>query len=238
MAKDPVTGVAERPPRRPPPIDASRFAQPAETTPPPRRFDTYSMMVKVLRIGLPLAAVGLLALVFLVAQRMPNNADLVFSASGVETSDKGIRLTSPHFTGRTSSDQAFSLQSEWAEPDAPDPTEIMLGPLSGELELGPDQRLSITALSGVYLPREERVRLQQQVIVRTSDGYEMTTDVLLADAADRLIWSEGPVEGHGPSGQISGGSMRATDADGGVLWLDGGVRATLVDLVESRADGR
>jgi lipopolysaccharide export system protein LptC len=63
----------------------------------------YSRVVAVLKVGLPLVAVGLLASLFVVQTDDRIGEGVVFSPGDVEALGSGLRISNPTFTGTTRS---------------------------------------------------------------------------------------------------------------------------------------
>src|SRR4051812_14122297 len=95
----------------------------------------HSRIVAVLKVGLPLIALGLLAALFLVQTDDRLAGDLVFSRGDIEALGSGLRLTNPVFTGTTRSGDRFRFTAEEVVPDAAPPKRAAITRLGGTLEL-------------------------------------------------------------------------------------------------------
>ena len=98
------------------------------------RLGRYSRSVRVLRIGLPLIALVLMSLVFLI-ERDDFAAGFRFSPADFAALDDKLRLVSPRFTGTTEKGEPFIVRAEWALPDGPDPEVIDLRGIRAELTM-------------------------------------------------------------------------------------------------------
>lgn len=185
--------------------------------------DRHTRRVRVLRVLLPLTAVGLIASVFLFPRGFLGS-DFGLSGLSLDPSE-GLRLVNPNITGVTDDGRRYRIVADWALPDAPDPSVIELGPVLGELARDADRTLTLRAGSGTYRPEANRLRLEGDVTVDSGDGHSL--DVLSADVdfATQRLSAAGPVQGRTPMGTIEAGSMRAERGDGGdLVWFEDRVR--------------
>lgn len=187
--------------------------------------DGRSRLVRLLKVALPLAAVGLAAAVFL-TQRGGRDG---LSMTGVDFGESGgLRLNSPQFTGRTPDGQPFSVTAEWALPDGPDPETVELGPLTGEIRLSPERTVHISADGGVAHPKKETLRLSGDVALRSTEGYELVVETADLDVGNRSLTAEGPVRGKAPFGDLVAGSMRAAQVEEtNYIWFEDRVRVRI-----------
>lgn len=195
----------------------------------------YSAMVRFMRIGLPVTALGLILALFLVYRPPSTGHDLTFVEFGSLAS--GLELKNFRFTGATSAGEPFLVRADRAIPDGPDPNEVELETVSGQITRAGGDKTTLEANSGVVTLKDETIVLTGDVVIRTDGGYEMRTDVLRGDTKTRNFVTDGEVRGQGPAGEIIAGRMRATDADGGVAVFEDGVIVTIRRLVDSRAAG-
>ena len=79
----------------------------------------YSRVVAVLKVGLPLIALALLAGLFLAPRE--EERGVVFSPGDVEAFGEGLRISNPTFTGTTRGDDRFRFTAELVVPDAAPP---------------------------------------------------------------------------------------------------------------------
>jgi lipopolysaccharide export system protein LptC len=188
--------------------------------------DGRSRLVRLLKLALPVAAVGLAAAVFLI-QRDGGGGGL--SMSGLDfTEDGGLRLNNPQFSGRTPNGQPFSVTAEWALPDGPDPERVQLGPLTGEIRLSPERTAFLSAEGGEARPKEQTLRLSGDVALRSDDGYSLTVAAADLDARNRRMTAEGPVRGAAPFGDLESGSMRAAQVgETNYMWFEDRVRVRI-----------
>jgi len=175
---------------------------------PRPRLGRYSRSVRVLRIGLPLIALALMSMVFLI-EREDFAAGFRFSAADFAALDDGLRLVEPRFTGTTEKGEPFIVRAEWALPDSPDPEVIELHAIRAELTMRDSRLVTVVAREGVLKPKAQTVRLKGRIVLTTSDGYRAETEEALADLKSRSLTTAAGVVAEGPLGRIEAGRLRA-----------------------------
>ena len=145
----------------------------------------YSRVVAVLKVGLPLVAVGLLASLFLVQTDDRLGGNVVFSPGDVEALGSGLRIDNPTFTGTTRSDDRFRFTAAVVEPDAAPPTRARITTLDGTLDLHDGPVVTVSAKAGDLDIPTQRLDLSGQVVVPpvVVDGTLFIGTSLEADSA-------------------------------------------------------
>ncbi len=188
--------------------------------------DARSGIVRFLKVALPLAALGLVAALFL-ASRSDLGRGVSVSSIDFDVTE-GLRLSEPRFTGATNDGKPFVVTAEWALPDGPYPDRVGLGPMRGEIEMDAERRVTLTAQGGELRPKLNTMRLDGGVAVETTDGYRMTATGADIDMKAQTLAAEGPVAVSGPAGEIDAGSMRAERRDEShTIWFENRVRVRI-----------
>lgn len=198
---------------------------------------TYSKIVRWLKIGLPLLALGLLSAVFLLPRDHGFDGGLIYSTADLLALGEGLTVSNPRFTGTTEEGEPFVVSATSATPDGPDPEKVVLA--SPEATVDQDARsVVLTAVTGTLLPKESRLMLSGDVMLVTSDGYKVTTGYVDANIKTGALDAPGPVRAVGPQGAIEAGSFRAVRADraapaattglpvGDRIWFENRVKVT------------
>jgi len=188
--------------------------------------DARSGIVRFLKVSLPLAALWLVAALFLVS-RGDIGRGVSVSAIDFDVTD-GLRLSQPRFTGVTRNGQPFVITADWALPDGPDPDRVGLGPVRGEIEMDAARRVTLTAQGGEIRPKLNTMRLEGGVAAETTDGYRLSAARADIDMKAETLAADGPVAVSGPAGDIASGSMRAARRDENfVVWFENRVRVRI-----------
>lgn len=191
-----------------------------------RATDPYSRLVSVLKVALPLVALALLSLLFLIARAPDPERAIPFADVDVEDLSRDERVTGPSFVGVTGGGSAVRMVADTVEPLEGDPDLLRAALVSGEVELDADTVATVSAPGGLIDMRSEIAMLDGGVVIVTSDGYTMNTERLDAALGMTDVTAPGKVHAVGPTGTLDAGSMRITqDAEGGYqMHFNGGVR--------------
>ncbi len=185
----------------------------------------YSRVVSALRVVLPLAALGLLATLFLFS-RVPTvgTGGLSFTASDSEALLREPRMTAPRYAGMTADGAEIALSADNARSDPQATGAEAARPV-----------LTLATPDGVtYRVNAAEARLDQSVKVvvlsggaelNASSGYAVRSDSFVAALDQTFAESGGAVTATGPQGDIAAGRMRLDLIDGAyVLVFKSGVK--------------
>ena len=172
----------------------------------------HSRVVGVLKVGLPLVALGLLASIFLVQTDDTLGGGLVFSRGDIDALGDGLRITNPTFTGTTAGQDRFRFTAALVEPDAAPPERARITTLAGEVALHNGPVVELEADTGdLHIPTE-RLDLAGNVRIRTSEGYRMNSEQATLDLQAGSLVAGNAVETTGPLGRIDSGSLTVEPA--------------------------
>jgi len=196
-----------------------------------RRVRAYSRAVAWMKVLLPLAAVALIAAIFLTA-RDKGDLTKIFTAEELVTLGAGLRLDNPRFAGLTEQGEPFAIRADWALPDSAMPRVIELARPEGEIEMSDGRTIAARAATGRMHREDKTLVLEGGVVLDTSDGYRIETELIEFDLGAKTANAPGPVSGTGPRGRIDAGSFRAAAGEdsigGGQIWFENRVRVVLI----------
>lgn len=170
----------------------------------------YSRFVAWVKILLPLAALGLLSSMFLFARDIDPTGQLPFAQTDVTTLAREQSISAPNYAGVTSDGSAISISATQARPDPNNRDIVRVTDMRVSLE---GQDGSLTKLSsqlGTIDTDESQAVLQGGVIITTSTGYRVTTEVMTTRLDRTDLSSGGKVRAVGPSGELTAGRMHLT----------------------------
>jgi lipopolysaccharide export system protein LptC len=190
----------------------------------------HSVLVRIVRIALPIGVVvGLTALVLATYFSPMQMFDKLPSVSGkLAVQGSKITMELPRIAGFTRDSRAYELNAETAVQDITRPDIVELQKLRAKMELQDKDVVVVTANSGTYNTKADRIVLRDQIVVTSQQGYK----ALLREAAVEMkkgnVISEQPVEITLPNGMLKANRMEIIDSGdvvrfgrGVVLDLDG-----------------
>ena len=184
----------------------------------------HSVLVRIMRIGLPVGVVaGLSALVLNAYFKPMQMFEKLPSVSGkLAVQGSKITMELPRIAGFTRDSRAYELNAESAVQDISKPDIVELQNLRAKMELQDKDIVQVTANAGTYNTKADRIMLRDQIVVTSQQGYK----ALLREAAVEMkkgnVISEMPVEITLPNGMLKANRMEIIDS-GDVLRFEKGV---------------
>ncbi|MBO9448050.1 hypothetical protein [Ruegeria sp. R14_0] len=168
--------------------------------------DRHSRRVQFLKVVLPLVAIGMLSTVFLLSRSIETNVSVPFSQQDIDERLADQVVTQPDYRGTTRKGEDVQIEAiratQGAEGDAPTAAEFRgrLGLLSGGV-------ITLDSNSGMIRPDKNAATFVGDVVITTTDGIVVTTD-LLNTALDEIRGdTPGQVNGTGIIGDFTAGRM-------------------------------
>lgn len=187
--------------------------------------NAYSRLVAWLKILLPLAALAVLATLFLFQRRIDPARAIPLAAVDVEALARGARIGGPTYAGVTADGTAVTLTAATATPDAADPRRVTAEGIEAMIETPGGGLAEVRAAEGRIDGVAGRLTLSGGVEIVTSTGYRLTTSALAADLTRTHVEGGAGVEAEGPPGRIAAGGFTLAEGPGGYeLVFTGGVK--------------
>ena len=177
------------------------------------RDNLHSRVVGILKVALPLAALGILSTLFLFSGRINPEDAIPYAEVDVADRLRTPRMTDAGFAGVTADGASLMLTAADAKPD--DATggaaaRIVLG----TLETSDGAKTELAAAAVDMDTAADMIELSNGVELRTSTGMAIAT-VGLGIATDKTFaQSRGPITATGPLGQLTAQEMQLTAQDG------------------------
>lgn len=188
----------------------------------------YSTFVALAKIALPIAALALLATLFLFARRIDPDAAIPFAQVDVEQYAREQRIGTPEFAGVTADGTVISMSADLARPDPETPGRMTAEGLAVDFTAPDGSTVTARAGFGAVDSAAATMMMTGAVWIETSTGYRIEAEGFSAALDVTDIRSDGPVTAEGPGGHIEAGSVRvsqsAADPNAYVLVFNGGVR--------------
>lgn len=176
---------------------------------------TYSKTVYVLKIVLPLIALGLLASLFLLSRSQTDTTvALPFSESDLDARIREQRISSPIYNGTNPAGDDISLSAgKIIQQTSPDALGQMTD-LAVTVETATGTKFGITAELGEYDSKTKTVALRGSVDLTTSLGYQLTSPSVLFDPRKTSLIAQGPIVGQGPNMSLIAGKLEISRPNG------------------------
>jgi len=188
----------------------------------------YSRAIGVLKVVLPLTALILLSLVFLLARTIDPTQAIPMTDIDVEERARDPRLSGARFAGMTDDGAALTISTQTARSDPRAALRLEVTGLDLHLADTDGEMLSASSDIGILDRNTGRFEMSGSLAISVRSGYDLTTERLTGLLDSTLIQAPGPISGQSPVGEITAGNMvmraDSTQEAGYVLVFGGGVR--------------
>ena len=192
-------------------------------TPPDNLYSRFVAWVKIL---LPLAALALLASLFLVARR-PGEPVLPFADIDLAELARDRGIAGPHYTGVTEEGHAVSVTADRATPRLADRRLVDATAIRLDLDTAEGRRIRLDAGRGVIDTARQEADLAGGVAIQTASGHRLETARMTASLDRTEMQTDAPVTLTGPNIRADAGGMAVrpsvTDAERVIVHFKNGV---------------
>ncbi len=178
------------------------------------RGDRYSRLVALLKVSLPLLALGLLSTLFLISRAVDPPASIPFADAEVQQRLSSQQVTGPYFSGTSVTGDQIAFVAETVTTPNGETGINRAEQIDLQVDMVSGTRLTVKAAEAeVDIPRD-RTDLTGDVEITTSTGYVLNTDLLQLRIARLEMVSPDRVTGQTPVGDIEAGQMRVFTPEG------------------------
>ena len=203
----------------------------------PQSAGLYSRTVAVLKIGLPLIALGLLSSLFFTRIEKDLGGEVSFSEVDLAALGSGLRVDNPVFSGATQDNDQFEFRAGVVVPDAAPPSRASIEKIQGKIDFDGGGIVTLSAVSAELQIDEQILELFQSARISTSEGFVVVAPKVTLDLRIGSLLATGGVETTGPMGDVTSEELSIDPNDdseaGHLISFEGGVR--LVYQPESEA---
>ncbi|MFJ5368031.1 LPS export ABC transporter periplasmic protein LptC [Bosea sp. CER48] len=154
----------------------------------------HTRIVQVLRKVIPLAAVVLVLALVVVPFLNPLGGKLAnVSVSSVGITGGKVRMETPKLSGYRKDNRPYQVTAENAFQEIKNPTQIELQTLTARIQMEREGWVTVNAKTGLFDTQKEKLRLVDQVKIRTESGYEMHMKTADVDFKSGAVVSKDPV---------------------------------------------
>jgi len=182
----------------------------------------------MLRVGLPTATALVCLVLLLLAWFNPLRmlAKLPISVGNVVVSGTKIKMENPKLSGFTRDKRRYDVSAGAAAQDLTRPGVIELKDINATLEMQNKGDMRLTAQNGVFDTKQEQLKLDTNIVVTSSSGYEGYLQEALIDTKNGNVVSEKPVRLKMTNGTVNGNRFELTNS-GDVIRFENGVVVNL-----------
>ena len=190
------------------------------------RARSHSRMVSILKIALPVAAVGLFALYFISPSIEVSIGDMNASVQGVAIEKGNLRMVNPKLEGANDQQGNYVVTASYAEQAVANPDIIHLTELQAETNNAQKEWSRLTSPKGVFETKTEKLELIGDIRVAQSNGMKAQLTRAKVDMKGQTVTSDEPVRVDFPAGKLDSKTMRL-DMDAKEAAFRGDVRVRM-----------
>ena len=191
-----------------------------------RADNLHSRLVFWLKIVLPLAALALLATLFVFGRAVRPEDAIPYASSDIADRAREPRLTGAAFAGMTKDGSVLTIKAAEARPGVAGSSNAgSATDLSALIEMPGGSTATVTSGAGKMDQVAKQAILTGGVNLASSTGYSVKAQGMTVALEQTDVTSLGPVTGAGPAGTIAAGGMHLGREPSGGYLLDftGGV---------------
>ncbi|WP_161992583.1 LPS export ABC transporter periplasmic protein LptC [Aureimonas leprariae] len=193
----------------------------------------HTLLVRLLRFGLPAAAVAIVAggvVVTWAARRMPENV----SVAAATIDSRGIVMQDPRMSGFDRNNRPYTMIAERAIQQLGGGL-VDLEKIKANVAVSDSSTADIVAAKGAFDQAGQKLRLADDIHVQTSDGMTVSLSSADIDLKTGSLAGRGPVEIVSDERTITAGSIAVRDGGKGLSFGER-VRMTIRPAASRRAE--
>lgn len=181
----------------------------------------YTRFVRIMRLALPLMALGLIFILFLGSGGDDTAIAPVEESEAPLVQERRIaknELLNPQFESVDQDSQPYKITADRAIQGELNKDLIMLDRPVGVMDMDGGSRVKVVSNSGAYRQDTERFLLEGAVVMEHTDGYSLNTEEAHIDLKNNVAWSDKDVLGKGPDLAIDARGIRANGETGEIIF--------------------
>ena len=184
----------------------------------------HSRLVRILRIAVPASVAMGLTIVTLITYFNPLRmlAKFPINIDNLVVSGTRVTMEQPRLSGFTSDARAYELTADTAAQDMTKPDIVELRNIRAKVELQDKSSMVVTAVTGIYDAKGETLKLDRDILLNSSTGYQGHLSEALIDIRKGNVVSEHPVEVKLLQGTLNANRLDILDS-GDLVRFHGGV---------------
>ena len=186
----------------------------------------HSVLVRLLRRLIPIGAigavVGLIVVPFLNPLRHAGN----FSLGGISLSGGKVVMETPKLAGYRKDNSPYEVTADSALQDVRNPTQIELVQMVARVLMKSEGWININAKSGLFDQQKEKLKLVDDVKIRTESGYDVRMRTADVDFKAGTVNSREPVKVNLGTTTIDADTLDVKD-NGALITFEGRVHVVV-----------
>lgn len=185
-------------------------------------------MVRILRIAIPIGVLVGFTAIFLIVYFNPLRmlAKLPIDVKNLVVAGTKITMEKPHLSGFTRDARAYELSADAAKQDLAKPDMVELNNIHAKVQMQDKSTVDISAAVGIYDSKTEILKLDRNIVLSSSAGYQGRLSEATIDIRKSHVVSNRPVEVDLLQGKLVANRLEIVDS-GDLVRFDGGVSMTL-----------
>jgi len=173
----------------------------------------HSRHVRILRIAVPIAVVGTLALMVLLTYFNPLRmlTKLPINMDNLVVSGTQITMEKPRLSGFTHDSRAYELTAEAAKQDLTKPDLVELKNLHAKVQMQDKSTTLMSAATGLYDAKSETLKLEKDIVL-SNNQYEGRLSEAMVDIRSGNVVSDKPVTLKMLQGQLDANHLEVVDS--------------------------
>lgn len=158
-----------------------------------RRARRHTVLIKVLQVMMPVAALGIIGLYFLPSDKLPVTMEIPVKIDSLGLDSKGLKMINPHYSGQHKKFGRYSIGADYALQQITATHILEMYKISGLLEGADNKKTRLTANKGIYDTQRERMKLLGGIRILSESGMTAALNTAEIDIKKQLLVSDQPV---------------------------------------------
>jgi lipopolysaccharide transport protein LptA len=185
-----------------------------------KRARTHSILVRLLRWGCPLSAVGMAGLYVTTMLETAGYGKPATPPSITPTLAKDFAMDNPRYEGFTKDGGKYVVTAKTALPDFKNPTQVQLNGIVGEMFDARKSRTDFTAGHGLYDTKADQLDLTEGITVVTQSGMKAQLQIATMHTKTGTLSSDAPVKVEMPTGVITANKLNLNQKTRDIAFAD------------------
>ena len=184
----------------------------------------HTLLVRFLRRAIPVGAVVAVLALIVVPFLNPLRGIASVSLGAVGIANGKVKMDTPRLSGYRKDNRPYEVTAEAALQEIRNPTQVELQTLTARLQMEREGWVTVNAKTGLFDTQKEKLRLVDDVRVKTEGGYDIRMRTADIDFKGGTVVSKEPVKVILGTTTVDADSLDVKDS-GALIVFQGRVRA-------------